>query len=299
MRKFINIAKRNYSTKIVKTIAECKQVIKPVKTQEKSLGFVPTMGALHSGHISLVQAAKKQCEAVAVSIFVNPTQFGPNEDFNKYPRQLENDVKLLEEVGVDFVFAPAAEEVYGKHASRTSIHENNVEKYSMESACRPGHFAGVCTVVTKLFNIVEPSIAFFGAKDAVQCIVVKNIVQDLNMNVKIEIVETMREANGLAMSSRNSYLTSEQRNRAAVIYKSLLAGKSVAKKGIHVNAIKQQVEKVLKSETMITSIEYVSCMDASSAAELIDTEITCDSIVLSLAVKMDKVRLIDNIAIKL
>ena len=185
----------------------------------KRLGFVPTMGALHEGHLSLVRAAKAQCDVVAASIFVNPTQFGPNEDFSKYPRTFEHDCALLKKEGVSMLFAPAVEEMYPAGAVTYVTVEGMSEKLCGKS--RPGHFRGVTTVVSKLFNIVEPDMAFFGQKDAAQVAIIRRMVRDLNIPVEIAVCPIVREADGLAMSSRNAYLDTQQRKAGLVLSRSL------------------------------------------------------------------------------
>jgi pantoate--beta-alanine ligase len=220
--------------KLVHTIEEVRGISRAAKREGKKLGLVPTMGALHEGHLSLVRAAKTKSDIVAVSIFVNPTQFGPKEDFSRYPRTLEKDFELLEREGVDLVFAPSAEEMYPKGESPSKLQLGRplqapsltwvtVEELS-DRLCgksRPGHFRGVATVVAKLFNIVEPDVAFFGQKDAAQVAVIKRVVQDLNIPVQIEVCPIVREPDGLALSSRNAYLSSDERKMALVLHASL------------------------------------------------------------------------------
>lgn len=195
------------------------------KTHRGALGFVPTMGALHEGHLSLVRSARKEARTVIASIFVNPTQFGPNEDFSKYPRQIEADAKLLESAGCDFVFAPkSVEEVYGR-LSETSIKADTELSSILCGPIRPGHFDGVCSVVYKLFSWVRPSLAIFGEKDFQQLQIIKAMVKDLELSVKIKGGKLIRETSGLAMSSRNAYLTRESRERASLIYRVLSTSK--------------------------------------------------------------------------
>ncbi len=222
--------------KRIHTIEEVRAISRAAKREGKKLGLVPTMGALHEGHLSLVRAAKAKSDVVAVSIFVNPTQFGPNEDFARYPRTLEKDCELLEREGVDVVFAPSAEEIYSPKKSplprvagmsdpsqRPGITWVTVEGLS-DRLCgksRPGHFRGVSTIVSKLFNIVEPELAFFGQKDAAQVAVIKQMVSDLHIPVQIEVCPIAREPDGLALSSRNAYLSSDERKMALVLNASL------------------------------------------------------------------------------
>jgi pantoate--beta-alanine ligase len=205
---------------ILKTIDETRAASRAARDAGKRLGLVPTMGALHEGHLSLVRAAKTSCDLVAASIFVNPTQFGPNEDLAKYPRSLERDCDLLEREGVEFVFTPSVAEMYPAGAVTWVTVDGLSDK--LDGRSRPGHFRGVSTVVAKLFNIVEPDAAFFGQKDAAQVAVIKRMVRDLNLPVEIVVCPIVREADGLAMSSRNAYLDPEQRKRALVLHRSLL-----------------------------------------------------------------------------
>ena len=207
--------------KICHTIDEMRAASRAARRDGKSLGLVPTMGALHEGHLSLVRAAKAQCDLVVASIFVNPLQFGPNEDLAKYPRTFDRDRELLEQEGVDFIFAPSVEEMYPAGAVTYVTVEGLSDKLCGRS--RPGHFRGVTTVVAKLFNIVEPDLAFFGQKDAAQSTIIRRMVRDLNIPVQIVVCPIVREPDGLAMSSRNAYLDAQQRKSALVLYRSLMA----------------------------------------------------------------------------
>lgn len=205
--------------KLIHSISQMRQLSRRLRRQGARLGLVPTMGALHEGHLSLVRAAKVKSDLVAVSIFVNPTQFGPNEDFARYPRSLEKDCELLEREGVEFVFAPSAEEMYPSGAVTWVTIEELSERLCGKS--RPGHFRGVATVVAKLFNVVEPDIAFFGQKDAAQVAVLKRMVRELNFPVEVEVCPIVRESDDLALSSRNAYLTADERRMALVLHASL------------------------------------------------------------------------------
>ncbi len=205
--------------KICATIAEARAACRDAGADRKRLGLVPTMGALHEGHLSLVRAAKAQCDVVAVSIFVNPTQFCPTEDLSKYPRQFDRDCQLLEKEGVDILFAPSVDEIYPDGAVTWVLVEGLSEK--LDGRSRPGHFRGVTTIVAKLFHIVEPYAAFFGQKDAAQLAVIRRMVEDLNFPVEIVACPIVRESDGLAMSSRNAYLNREERGRALVLQRSL------------------------------------------------------------------------------
>jgi len=204
---------------IARTIAEVRAAVAALRQEGRCIGLVPTMGALHAGHLSLVRAAKAQCSGVVASIFVNPTQFAPGEDFEKYPRTFEADCKLLEAEGVDVLFAPSVEEMYLEGAT-TFVAVAGIED-RLDGASRPGHFRGVATVVAKLFNIVEPNHAFFGQKDAAQVAILRRMVRDLNFNVELVVCPTVREPDGLAMSSRNRYLSPEQRQSALVLNRAL------------------------------------------------------------------------------
>lgn len=191
--------------RLVQTVAEMKSIVRELHKQNKSIGFVPTMGYLHEGHLSLVRRARTENDVVVVSIFVNPTQFGPNEDFDRYPRDLERDLRLLEPLGVNYVFHPSVEEMYPRNYS-VYVEEVSLSRH-LCGASRPGHFRGVCTVVTKLFNIVKPTRAYFGQKDAQQFRILKRMVENLNMDIEMIELPIVRESDGLAMSSRNVYLS--------------------------------------------------------------------------------------------
>jgi pantoate--beta-alanine ligase len=215
--------------KLCTTVDEMRAACLAVRRDRARLGLVPTMGALHEGHLSLVRAARSSCDAVAASIFVNPAQFGPNEDLAKYPRSFERDCELLEKEGVRFLFAPSVEEMYPVGAVTWITVEGLSDK--LDGRSRPGHFRGVTTVVAKLFHIVEPNAAFFGQKDAAQVAVIRRMVRDLNFAVEIVVVPTVREADGLAMSSRNAYLDAQQRKQALVLHRSLMLAMKLADQG--------------------------------------------------------------------
>src|SRR5216684_2872691 len=206
--------------KLIRSIAEMHSLCRTARSRGARLGLVPTMGALHEGHLSLVTTARKKSDLVAATIFVNPTQFGPTEDFARYPRALENDCALLEREGVELVFAPSVEEMYPQGAVTCVVVERLSDRLCGKS--RPGHFRGVTTVVAKLFHIVQPDLAFFGQKDAAQVTIIRRMVRDLNMPVTIEVCPIVREADGLAISSRNAYLSPQERKSASVLYRSLM-----------------------------------------------------------------------------
>jgi len=277
---------------IAKTIESVRNLVKAARSQGKKIGLVPTMGALHIGHISLIEAAVKRCEFVVVSIFVNPTQFGPGEDFEKYPRPLDADLEICKKAGVNVVFAPAQEQMYGAE-NLTWI---NVEKLT-EQLCgqsRPVHFRGVTTVCAKLFNIVEPDIAFFGQKDGQQAIVIKRMVADLNMPLEIAICPTIREPDGLAVSSRNKYLTPEQKKDATLIYKSLQKCRQMIDAGVtDSETIIAEMRKILSQAPSI-KIEYISIVDAET---LQTTDLIARQVLAAVAVRIGSARLIDNILV--
>ena len=252
-------------------------------------GFVPTMGYLHEGHLSLVRRAKAENDRVAVSIFVNPTQFGPSEDLAAYPRDLQRDLKLLEPLGVDLVFHPAPEVMYPPDF-QAYVTVEEVTK-TLEGAARPGHFRGVATVVTKLFNVVQADRAYFGQKDAQQVVVIKRMVVDLAMPIQIVVCPTVREPDGLAMSSRNAYLDPAQRGAATVLFRALSAAKARCDAGErNAEAIRGAMRATLEQEPLAKT-EYVSAAAPLTLRELDRVE---DGVLLSLAVRIGKTRLIDN-----
>jgi pantoate--beta-alanine ligase len=257
-----------------------------------TVGFVPTMGYLHEGHLMLVRRAKAENETAVASIFVNPTQFGPKEDFARYPRDPQRDLSLLEREGTDLVFMPEAEEVYPQ-AFATWV---DVEKVTerLEGSTRPGHFRGVATVVAKLCNIVEPTAAYFGEKDAQQVVVIKRMIADLNMNLNVVVVPTHREPDGLAMSSRNVYLNTQERQAALILWKSLsLARQLWSDQERRPESIKQQMAALIQKEPL-ARIDYISMADPETLEELAEIRHTA---LVSLAVYVGNTRLIDNITI--
>ncbi len=271
---------------VAESIADLKKARRSLRG---AVGLVPTMGFLHDGHIELVRRAKKDGPNAVATIFVNPTQFGPKEDFAAYPRDLPRDLHMLESVGTDIVFIPPASEIYPPHFSTWVDVEKVTDR--LEGAVRPGHFRGVATVCNKLFNLVEPTRSYFGQKDAQQCVVVKRMVADLNMNLEIVIVPTVRESDGLAMSSRNVYLNADERKAALVLSKSLALAREMYAKGERdAERMRQSMITFIKKEPL-ANIDYVSIADAESLEEL-------DSIkppaLVSLVVKIGKPRLLDN-----
>jgi pantoate--beta-alanine ligase len=277
---------------IATTIDEIRVWARKTRVAGKTVGFVPTMGALHVGHVSLMQAAAARCDSVVVSIFVNPTQFGPGEDFAKYPRPLEKDLAICEQHGVDAVFAPSREEMY----PRENLTWVTVERVS-EPLCgrfRPGHFRGVATVCTKLFNLVGADAAFFGQKDAQQVAVIQRMVADLSMPLEIVVCPTVREPDGLAVSSRNQYLSPQERKEAAVIYRSLQKSADLIRGGETVVArITEQMREVL-GQVPALRIEYVSIVDAASLEDLPRVQ---GKVLLAAAGRLGSTRLIDNIVV--
>ena len=278
--------------KIAKTIRSVRKLIRQARSKGKSIGLVPTMGALHRGHISLIEKAAKDTGFVVVSIFVNPTQFGPKEDFKKYPRPVQDDLNACRKAGADLVFAPSAKQMYPQQ----NLTWVSVEKLS-EPLCgrfRPGHFRGVATVCTKLFNIVQPDLAFFGRKDAQQAIIIKRLVADLNFPLKIIVCPTVREKSGLAMSSRNHYLTPQEKIDAACLYKSLRKAVQMAGAGIiDANKIIAQMRKILTAAAS-AKIEYIEIVDAGTLCPI--KKIDRPALV-ALAVRIGRTSLIDNIII--
>lgn len=262
------------------------------------LGYVPTMGALHQGHISLVLRAKQQCDVVASSIFVNPTQFSAGEDLDKYPRSFDSDLELLKAAGVDFVFAPNLEEIYSR---KPLCHVEPADfSHISEGKARPDFFRGVATIVCKLFNIMTPSTSYFGQKDISQCILVKQMVFDLNMPVDIVICETLRHDDGLAMSSRNAYLTPDQRAVASVLYRALSAARTkyndFPSGSLTRKELNDMVLTILDAEPMVTRTEYISIASHLDMKEL-ESAVPFKGAVISSAIRVGSVRLIDNVLI--
>jgi pantoate--beta-alanine ligase len=275
--------------KLVHTISEARAEAAAVRSSGRIVGLVPTMGALHEGHITLVRRAREDCDYVAVSIFVNPTQFGPSEDFGKYPRTLNSDAQMCREAGVDLIFAPAASEMYPEEFD--SWVEVGGITGVLEGESRPRHFRGVTTVCAKLFNIVRPDCAYFGKKDYQQLAVIRKMVGDLDMLLEIVSVETVREPDGLAMSSRNVYLSLEERQSALVLSRSLSLARNVFASGERcAETIRQAVDGVISSEPL-ARIDYIAVVDADTVGPI--DEIHRPAVVL-LAVRFGRTRLIDN-----
>lgn len=265
---------------------------KGLRLERKTIGFVPTMGALHEGHLSLIRRSKDENDVTIVSIFVNPIQFGPKEDFEKYPRDTEGDIKKLDALKTDILFLPNDKEMYPELFS-TSINIGHIGEI-LCGISRPGHFNGVATVVTKLFNIVMPDKAYFGQKDFQQTVVIKKLVKELNFDIDVVVCPTVREPDGLAMSSRNSYLNKEERKAAVVLYRALKHGEELIRRRLDdVSYIKREMEAVIKSEPK-ANIEYVEIVDVQSLKEIKKIK---KPVAICLAVKIGKTRLIDNLIV--
>ena len=263
------------------------------REEHRTIGLVPTMGALHEGHLSLIHEARALCDVVVVSVFINPTQFGPTEDFAAYPRDLTRDSALLAEYNVDYVFAPAVEEMYPPGAVTFVTVEGLSNE--LEGASRPGHFRGVTTVVAILLNVVRPHFAFFGQKDAQQAIIIKQMVSDLAFEAEIVVLPIVREESGLALSSRNAYLDPEQRQAAAVINGALLRARAAYDDGEHNAARLTELVKAKIEEEPLARIDYISLNDSTTLKRL--DRVDDQPALLSLAVFIGKTRLIDNVVL--
>jgi pantoate--beta-alanine ligase len=273
-------------TSLQEMFAERRKLTEPV-------GFVPTMGYLHEGHLSLVRRAKQECRSVVVSIFVNPTQFGPQEDLARYPRDLERDLRLLAPLEVDLVWTPTVDEMYPP-GYQTWVTVEEVTR-PLEGAMRPGHFRGVTTIVSKLFNAVQPQRAYFGQKDAQQAAVIRQMTRDLNYPIEIVVCPTVREADGLAMSSRNVYLSPTERQAATVLYRALRAAEQAYRAGErNAERLRAVMRQVLESEPL-ARVQYVSCADFDTLQELDEVR---GKALLSMAVFIGNTRLIDNIVLE-
>ncbi|HUK99413.1 MAG TPA: pantoate--beta-alanine ligase [Nitrospirota bacterium] len=279
--------------RIITHIADMQSLADSLRRENRRIGFVPTMGYLHEGHMSLIRQARKEADVVVVSIFVNPTQFGPSEDFNRYPRDKEGDLAKCNAVGADIVFIPDAMEMYSDQYTVFVTVEGISD--ILEGAVRPGHYRGVATVVAKLFHIVKPHVAFFGQKDYQQCIIIKRMVKGLNMDVNIAVQPTIREVDGLAMSSRNAYLNAEERRAAAAIFRALSAAASLVKSGVkEIEQIRNKMQTLLL-ENKGLSIDYIQIADPETLVPQISV---MDSMVILVAIRLGSTRLIDNIEIR-
>jgi len=275
--------------KIVRSIRKMQLLSRDARLRRKSIGFVPTMGALHAGHLSLIRRARLDSDIVTVSIFVNPTQFGPHEDFKKYPRMLSRDAALCRKEGVDFIFYPSAAAMYPK-GDKTFV---TVEDLSSKlcGLFRPGHFKGVTTVVAKFFNIINPDVAYFGQKDAQQAIIIKQMARDLHMPVSIRVLPTVREKDGLAMSSRNLYLSEAERRGAVVLSQAIREARQMIQKGVRNPRLVIAKMKALIRKKGNTRVDYVSIVDICG---LNPVQRIRGKVLIALAVWMGKTRLIDN-----
>jgi len=279
----------NAIPKLITAVAQLRETLAAVRREGKRIGLVPTMGALHEGHLSLVRAAKAECDCTVVSIYVNPTQFGPNEDFSKYPRTLEADLKLLAGCGADVVFAPTNEEVY--QAGHATWVEVGAVAEPLEGHCRPGHFRGVATVVLKLFNMVQPDVACFGQKDFQQTAVIRRMTADLNLPLAIRVCPTVREPDGLAMSSRNRYLSPAARQRALVLWRSLQTAVKLVQEGQRdASRIVARMREMIETAED-ARIDYIALVDPDTLQPV--GRITGRTLAV-LAVKIENTRLIDN-----
>jgi len=278
--------------KVITTIEEMRAACRALRSAGKRLGLVPTMGALHKGHLSLVRAARAQCDAVAVSIFVNPTQFGPNEDLARYPRPFERDRDMLEREGVDLVFAPTVGEMYPAGAATWVTVEELSGK--LDGKSRPGHFRGVTTVVSKLFHIVEPDVAFFGQKDAAQVAVIRRMVRDLNFAVEIAACPIVREADGLAMSSRNAYLDAKQRKEALALHRSLMRVEELVRAGERDAAKLLAAGRAEFERKTAVRLDYFEIVDAETLDPVADVSAGA---LVAVAAYVGTTRLIDNVVL--
>lgn len=276
--------------RVIRDIREMQAASRSARVGGSTIGFVPTMGALHEGHLSLVRCAREKASLIVVSIFVNPLQFGPNEDFDKYPRTLEADCARLEAHGVDIVFAPSAEQMYPAGAT-TVVHVEGLSE-KLDGRSRPGHFLGVSTVVAKLFHIVQPDYAVFGQKDAAQVAVLRRMVRDLNMAVELIVAPILREADGLALSSRNAYLTAEQRRQALVLHRTLLQVEALAKSGeTSAEKLRSAALSVLASEAA-AELDYFEILDPDTLDPVEDIR---QGALAAVAATFGTTRLIDNL----
>ncbi len=278
--------------KIIKTIKEMQRIADRAREKEEIIGLVPTMGYFHEGHLSLMREARTKSDLLVVSIFVNPTQFGEGEDFRSYPRDLKRDLGLAREIGVDVIFSPAVKEMYPK-GFLTYVDVGEISSI-LEGALRPGHFRGVATVVAKLFHAIKPHKAYFGQKDFQQSVVIKKMVENLDMDVEIVVLPTIREKDGLATSSRNIYLKEKEKKTAPILYKSLKLAEDLIKKGERdSNKIVKKMKELIKKEKLVR-LEYIAITDPKTLKEV---ERIKRSTNISLAAKIGRARLIDNITI--
>ncbi len=279
---------------IIRTPRIMKETSKRLLTQGKTLGFVPTMGALHGGHLFLFKVAKGENDVVVASIFVNPSQFGPSEDFDKYPKDLESDIMKLESADADILFVPEVPAMYPEGFS-TYIGVRGLSD-RLCGAFRPGHFEGVATVVCKLFNLALPTRAYFGQKDFQQAQIIKRMTKDLNMSVECITCATVRENDGLAMSSRNRYLSPEEREAAAVVYKALKSAAHMVKDGVMPASVTEHLNAMIKAEPLVSEVQYAGVYNPETFEESLLPE---KKYLFAVAVKMGNTRLIDNILVEI
>lgn len=277
---------------VIEGVAELRKKVREAKERGRKVGFVPTMGFFHQGHLALMERARKECDIVVVSLFVNPTQFGPSEDYENYPRDFDRDCQLAQEVGVDYLFHPSVEEIYPE----PQLSWVEVEKVTkgLCGDCRPGHFRGVATVVAKLFNLVEPDVAYFGEKDYQQLQVIKRMVKDLNFSIEVVGVPTVREADGLAMSSRNTYLSPLERQAALRLSQALKLAQVLYEGGERkAEVIKERLRKFLGEEPLL-KCEYIEVREPETLENI---ELIKGKAVVALAARVGKARLIDNVVL--
>jgi len=279
---------------VISTVEGVRETVNGARRSGRTIGLVPTMGALHAGHVSLFRAARRETGFVVGTIFVNPTQFGPSEDFSRYPRPLEKDLAICAEVGVDLVFAPEVETLYPQ-GSCTYVEVHGLQEVLCGTS-RPGHFRGVATIVLKLFNIVQPDLAFFGQKDAQQALIIRQMVRDLNLPVEVRVCPIVREPDGLALSSRNQYLDADQRRRAVVLHQALEEGRGRVETGERDGRVVQQgmIDRI--KTTPGAQLDYAAVVDANTLRPLSRLS---GEILLALAVKFGATRLIDNVQLQI
>lgn len=280
--------------RVIRKNSIMQKVADKIREEGKSIGFVPTLGALHQGHLSLMERARRENDILIISIFVNPTQFGPGEDYRRYPRPFGKDRSFARREGVDIIFYPSVSEMYGKEYS-TYV---EVEKFSKRlcGLSRPGHFRGVASVVCKLFNIVKPNVAYFGQKDYQQLRIIKRMVEDLNMEVEIRECAIVREPDGLAISSRNSYLSSQEREEALSLYRALKCAKSLIKAGSSISGVVSEMEKIIQRESR-AKIDYIEIVDPLTLED-VKTIRPGKKVLVALAVWIGNTRLIDNMLVR-
>ena len=279
---------------IIETVSRMKSVCREESRAGKTIGFVPTMGYWHEGHLSLIRAARKRCQVLVVSIFINPLQFGPQEDYQQYPRDISRDARLAQAEGIDYLFYPSVEEMFPQGFNTTVEVRKLSEKLCGRS--RSGHFQGVATVVLKLFNVIKPDVAFFGQKDAQQAVIIKQMIDDLSLDVELVTMPIVREEDGLAMSSRNLYLNPHERKAATILYKSLLKARELVLRGEYrASAIIRHMNQMIENEPL-AHVDYITITDAENLQEL---DVIKGRVLIALAVFIGKTRLIDNLILEL